>query len=163
MLLNTLHARERGQHAAGTSAAQRLRYASRARDFIEEHFQSCVRLEDIAQAAGVGARTLQLCFREKFGFGPMEYLRLRRLHEARRVLQRGSPDSLTVTDAPLICGFTHLGRFSHYYHSAFSELPSRVLRGSWPPCTERTSSGGGGVAESAGFTRERTAVLAKHR
>jgi AraC-like DNA-binding protein len=130
MLLSTLHPRERGRHAAGTSARQRLRYAKRAHDFIEEHFESCVRLEDIAQAAGVGARTLQLCFREKFGFGPMEYLRLRRLHEARRVLQRGSPDSVTVTDAALICGFAHLGRFSRYYQSTFGELPSRTLSGS---------------------------------
>jgi transcriptional regulator GlxA family with amidase domain len=84
-------------------------------------------VQDISLASGIGVRALQLCFRERFRMGPMEYLRLRRLHEARAVLGRGSPGSVTVTDVALLCGFSHLGRFSHYYRSTFGETPRQAL------------------------------------
>ena len=107
--------------------SRRTRVVGRARDFIEESLSGAVRLEDIARASGVGARSLQLAFRERFQLSPMEYLRARRLSEVHRALRTAAPGSLTVSDVATSHGCFHLGRFSHYYRDLFGELPSETL------------------------------------
>ncbi len=51
----------------------------------------------------------------------MELLRNMRL-DAVRARLRLKPD-VSVTETALAHGFGHLGRFSHYYHERFRELP----------------------------------------
>ncbi len=57
---------------------------------------------------------------------PARYLLARRLNQVRRDLQ-ASP-SLNITDAALLRGFGHLGRFSQHYYRLFGELPSQTRR-----------------------------------
>ena len=84
-------------------------------------------MEDLARAAGVGVRALQLCFREAYQTSPMGYLRARRLAEVRRRLRRAGPEATTVAEVAMDHGFSHLGRFSRYYREQFGELPSQTL------------------------------------
>jgi AraC family ethanolamine operon transcriptional activator len=112
----------------GFSPRTHFRYVKRAQEFIEDNLEEAIRIEELAAASDVSARALQLCFRDHFQMGPQEYVRLRRLHRCHKALQRGSPDSLTVTDVAMKYGFYHLGRFSMYYKSMFGESPSWTLR-----------------------------------
>jgi AraC-like DNA-binding protein len=77
---------------------------------------------------GVSVRTLQLAVSEQFGVGFHQLVRAIRLHQARRRLYEAA-GSVSVTDAALAHGFTHLGRFSTYYRNMFGELPSDARRG----------------------------------
>ena len=87
-----------------------------------------LRIEDICLAAGVSVRTLHRCFKELYDVGPIQYARIRRLNEIRRILRNGSPEEVTVTEAAMDYGFGHLGKFSAAYKSMFGELPIDSLR-----------------------------------
>jgi transcriptional regulator GlxA family with amidase domain len=83
-------------------------------------------IADIAQALSLSLRSLQAAFRNVHGEGAKARLTRFRLERARsRLLEARS--SGRVTDIALECGFTHLGRFTASYCSAFGERPSETL------------------------------------
>jgi AraC-like DNA-binding protein len=63
------------------------------------------------------------------------FLRLRRLHSARRRLLAADPTDMSVADSAYQEGFYHLGRFANAYRAAFGERPSQTLR---RPCPDIT-------------------------
>lgn len=81
----------------------------------------------VAQAVGVPARTLQLAFQRADEMGPMQWLRLQRLHAVRAALLDAGQDGARVTELALRFGFTHLGEFSQQYRRVFDETPSATL------------------------------------
>jgi AraC-like DNA-binding protein len=83
---------------------------------------------ELAQRAGTPERTLRAAFRGSFGISPMEYLRIQRLHEARRLLRAHADHRMTVTQVAFGLGFWDLGRFAGAYRSLFGERPSETLR-----------------------------------
>lgn len=83
-------------------------------------------LIDLAKAAGVSVRSLHTLSLKHHGVSPMEQLRLLRLDAARSFLL--AQQQASVTDAALLHGFGHLGRFSAYYRERFGELPSQTAR-----------------------------------
>ncbi len=85
-------------------------------------------IEELALKNGVQERTLRRAFQGYYGLSPVEYLRLRRLHHARRLLMVGCPDQTTVTKIAMELGFWDLGRFAGAYRELFGELPSTTLR-----------------------------------
>ncbi|QDQ98914.1 AraC family transcriptional regulator [Tomitella fengzijianii] len=87
------------------------------------------RLQELAAAAGVSARSLQDAFRRELGVPPMQELRRIRLDRVRRELQAGTPSSTSVTDTAARWGLFHLGRFAQHYRSTYGELPSQTLAG----------------------------------
>ncbi|KRB83140.1 hypothetical protein ASE00_13090 [Sphingomonas sp. Root710] len=111
--------------------ARRVRVApaavKRAEDYIERHLAEPITLGDIALAADVPVRTLLNSFEKFRAVSPMRHLRHRRLDHAHRLLMGGDP-CLTVAEAALDAGFTHLGRFSQAYRERFGESPSEGLR-----------------------------------
>ncbi|XZE55075.1 helix-turn-helix domain-containing protein [Planctomycetaceae bacterium SH139] len=117
--------------------------ASSSRNFVRWRRQTMTTIElaenqsdrlltvpDLAQDSGVAERTLRTAFRKCYGLSPVEYLRIRRLHEARRLLRASCPDETTVTRVAFSLGFWDLGRFAGAYRLLFGELPSRTLRNS---------------------------------
>ena len=86
-------------------------------------------LAELCAATGVSARTLLACCHEHLGMGPIRYLRLRRMHLARRALRMADPSTATVTEIATDYGFWELGRFSVAYRELFGETPSASLRG----------------------------------
>jgi AraC-like DNA-binding protein len=109
----------------GRAAPPTLR---RAICFIEEHASDDIGLADIAAAAGLGARGLQLAFRRHHDTTPLEYLRRVRLDRAHRELQASTPTDATVSRIADHWGFPHHGNFSALYLRTYGCSPSITLR-----------------------------------
>ncbi len=75
---------------------------------------------------GVSERTLQSNFSDFLGVPPTHYQRLIRLHEVRKILKETTDPDLAIGDIASRFGFWNSGRFSHYYHRQFGELPSET-------------------------------------
>ena len=98
----------------------------RAEQFIETRAADPIRLADIANAAGVPARTLLDGFKRFRESSPMQHLRDVRLGLARAQLL-AADDGARVSDIAQACGFVHMGRFAEAYQQRFGEAPSATL------------------------------------
>jgi AraC-like DNA-binding protein len=100
----------------------------RAVSFIEANADIDITIADIARAAGVTARAVQLAFRRHLDITPAGYLRWVRLDRAHRQLQAADPDHDSVTAVAYRWGFSSPSRFATYYRQAYGVPPSRTLR-----------------------------------
>jgi AraC-like DNA-binding protein len=100
---------------------------NRARTFIEDNCAESIGLTEIARAANVTNRAVQLAFRRHLNATPTAYLRTVRLDRARRDLVNADPRHETVAAVAARWGFTP-SRFAFYYHQAYGVLPSRTLK-----------------------------------
>jgi AraC-like DNA-binding protein len=103
------------------------RLVRRACALIQDHHSESLTVGDIAEALGVGVRTLQQCFRRELDSTPMAYVRACRLDTAHREL-RAAESRTSVTAVALRHGFVHMGRFASEYRARFGESPSATLR-----------------------------------
>jgi AraC-like DNA-binding protein len=101
----------------------------RAVTFIHEHASEDIALTDIAAAARVTARAVQLAFRRHLDTTPTEYLRRIRLEFAHRELQAADPAEETVTGVAYRWGFASPSRFTAHYRDTYGIRPSQTLRG----------------------------------
>lgn len=102
-----------------------LRWALEA---IDAHLLRCpaepLSVADLARAAAVGVRALELAFRKHLATSPARYLRDRRLDRARADLLARSPgERLRVVDAALKWGFASPGHFARAYAQRFGQRP----------------------------------------
>ena len=95
--------------------------------YIDEHAQQDIAVADIAAAASVTVRAVQLAFRRYLDTTPMAYLRQVRLDRAHRELQQPRPDT-TVTAVAYRWGFPSSSRFATYYQRAYGTTPGLTLR-----------------------------------
>lgn len=100
----------------------------RAVAFIDENAHTSITVADIAGAAHVTIRAVQLAFRRHLGMTPLEYLRRVRLDHAHRDLIAADPVTQTVTDIACRWGFPSPGRFASLYRQAYGVAPSHTLR-----------------------------------
>lgn len=100
----------------------------RARDCLLNRLQDdTLSIDDIADELKISTRTLYRLFKTEYGSGPQAWARGIRLDQVRTaLLEEGS--NMSVTDAALKFGFTHLGRFSRDYRRRYGETPSSTLR-----------------------------------
>ncbi|MEL6205533.1 MAG: AraC family transcriptional regulator [Pseudomonadota bacterium] len=101
------------------------KHLKRALAYILSNLREPIRLDDIAEAAGTSARSLQLCFRAELGQTPMQYLKRQRLGLARSMIQTAKANE-AIGDIVHKAGFSHFGRFSADYREEFGELPSQT-------------------------------------
>lgn len=99
----------------------------RAVTFIDEHAHEDITTADIAAAAYVTIRAVQLAFRRHLNCTPTAYLRRVRLDRAHRQLMAADPQRESVTAVAYRWGFTNLSRFAATYREAYGTLPSRTL------------------------------------
>jgi len=99
----------------------------RALDYLRSNDNLELSVPDLCQSIGVQQRTLEYSFRDNFGLSPLGYLRLRRLHAARRQLMVATPGEARVADIACRYGFFELGKFSAFYAKTFGEKPSQTL------------------------------------
>jgi len=109
----------------------RRRALDRAMEFLRNADIASVDVGDLCRAAIVSPRTLEYGFREELGLSPLRFLRLLRLHMARRELAAAQGGSTTVADIADRFGLLHHSRFAAEYGSLFGERPSQTL--SRPP------------------------------
>jgi len=100
----------------------------RAREFIEQHAHDDIGVVEIAEAARVTPRALQLAFRRHLDSTPMAELRRARLRGAHGDLVMADPTlGHTVAGIALSWGFAHPGRFAAQYTAEFGQSPRDTL------------------------------------
>jgi AraC-like DNA-binding protein len=98
-------------------------------DLVSAEEQATWTIPELARAAGVTVRALELGFRKELGKTPREFVRDQRLMRAHEELQRASPgDGTTVTDVACRWGFWNAGRFAASYVERFGVRPATTLR-----------------------------------
>jgi AraC-like DNA-binding protein len=108
--------------------AERLPRALRAaRDHLADNAGEPLDLAQLACAAGIGVRALQLGFRRHFGVSISQMLLDMRLAALNARLAKATPDA-SITEIAFDLGFTHLGRMAGAYREKFGETPSATLR-----------------------------------
>lgn len=101
----------------------------RAVGLIEDHPADDLDVADLAAAAGLGVRGLQLAFRRQLGTTPLGYLRTVRLRNAHRDLQAGDPATGDrVTAVATRWGFRSRAAFAAAYRATYGCAPSATLR-----------------------------------
>jgi AraC-like DNA-binding protein len=100
----------------------------RAVTFIDENAHNDITIADIAAAAFVTIRAVQLAFRRHLDTTPMAYLRRVRLAHAHQDLLAGDPAHESVTAVAYRWGFPNPARFAALYRQAYGTLPSHTLR-----------------------------------
>jgi AraC-like DNA-binding protein len=102
----------------------------RAVGYIIEHAGEPVSVDDVAAAAGVTSRALQVAFRRYYDVTLAGYLRRVRLERAHLDLRDAEPgDGVTVAAVAAAWGWASPSRFAADYRQRFGIPPSRTLRG----------------------------------
>lgn len=105
----------------------------RALAYIEANPDLDIGVVDIARAACVTVRAVQLAFRRHLDTTPMAHLRQIRLDRAHQDLRNADPDDgTTVTGVAARWGFSSPSRFSLFYRAEYGQLPSQTLREARP-------------------------------
>jgi anti-anti-sigma factor len=135
--------RQQEDYGAGPAALARTLPPSaasgtvgRAVAFIEERARDDIGVADIAAAAFVTVRAVQLAFRRYLDTTPLGFLRQVRLECAHQELAEADPDRTTVTAIAADWRFTNASRFSAYYRAAYGVPPTQTLH--QPPGGSRT-------------------------
>ena len=118
---------ERTAMTQNDRAAAYPAHLKKAEEFICGNLHRPVTRDRLAEVAGVSIRTLSRAFVKRFGQGPVEFLKQRRMDAAYRDLLGAAPDGASVTEIAVRYGFAHLGRFAVEYRKAFLESPSATL------------------------------------
>lgn len=101
------------------------RHVHDAVDFMRAHLHQPRTMADIAAAAGISVRSLQVAFRHFYDTTPMAYLRQLRLEEVHAELS-SAENRLPVGEVALKWGFIHMGRFAAHYRAAYGVYPSET-------------------------------------
>jgi AraC-like DNA-binding protein len=102
------------------------RLFSRVLEYLHAHRLEPVQQVDLCRHLATNRRALQRLFPQAFGTTPGKFLRIRRMHLARRALVSGEYSS--VTEVAVQYGFFDLGRFASSYRALFRESPSHTLK-----------------------------------
>jgi AraC-like DNA-binding protein len=98
-------------------------------EWIDAHLATPITLTQLEQRSGYGRRSLQIAFQERYGCGPMQWIRLRRLELARQSLLSPHPTD-TVSAIAQRSGYANLASFSRDFFKTFGVRPSELLRAS---------------------------------
>ncbi|MFI5915185.1 helix-turn-helix transcriptional regulator [Dactylosporangium sp. NPDC051541] len=102
---------------------------SRAVTFVDANADLDISVADIARAAHVTVRAVQLAFRRHLELTPMAYLRQVRLARAHEQLRAADPDDgTTVAAVAARWGYVSASQFAALYRRTYGRLPSRTLR-----------------------------------
>ena len=90
-------------------------------DFIHAHYAEKLELERIAQAANIGGRECQRCFRRCIQISPVQYLIRYRLMQSAALLAGGR--GLGIAEISTRCGFDSPSNFSKTFRRYFGCTP----------------------------------------
>ena len=110
--------------AIATQGDQSHRTA-KAIGWIKANYAKALRVEDLAQIAGMGVSTLHHHFRALTSMSPLQYQKQLRLHAARR---RMLMDDLDAASAAFAVGYESASQFNREYSRFFGQPPMRDVR-----------------------------------
>jgi AraC-like DNA-binding protein len=123
---NTAMPSPAGVKRVGATGPDSLR---RAVAFIEQNARRDIGIADIATAARISQRGVELAFRRHLETTPTRYLREVRLDAAHQeLIGASSEDRISVTEVAHRWGFSSPGRFGEYYRRTFGATPGETLR-----------------------------------
>jgi len=102
---------------------RRMALFRKAMDMINDSLVS-IKPADLCLQLGCSRRTLEYMFQDLLGKSPASYIRIAKLHRARRFLLNQPHELSVVKRVALESGFWHLGHFAENYRMLFGELPS---------------------------------------
>lgn len=95
-------------------------------EWIHANLHAPISLTTLEQRSGYSRRTLQLAFQQRFGCGPVQWVRQQRLEQSRQALLRPqSGDSVSAIASRF--GFSNPATFSRSFMAAFGIRPSELL------------------------------------
>lgn len=115
-------------NAAEDDPASDAGLVGRAQTYMKAHMGEPISIPDVARAAAVSVRGLQMAFQRELTSSPLLHLRELRMTRARTLLGSARQGATTVSGVARGLGYSNLGRFSAHYRSAFGESPSTTLR-----------------------------------
>ena len=92
---------------------------------IQAHIFENINLNDLAFLSGMSLSSFQRKFKNIYGTSPAKYIRLKRLEEAKRLLQN---PTLRISDVAYQIGFEDLGHFSKAFHLHYRITPTRFRK-----------------------------------
>ncbi len=114
-------------HGRVSRSAQRERHFEELLEWIRARLGEPINLTLLEQRSGYSRRSLQLAFQQRFGCGPLQWVRRQRLEQARQALLQ--PDAIdSVSAIAARHGFRNLSMFSRDFHAHFGLRPSELLR-----------------------------------
>lgn len=115
------------EHPAGAERLSRELIFEELLEWIRAQLHTPINLTQLEQRSGYSRRNLQLAFNQRFGCGPIQWIRRQRLELVRqRLLNPGPGDSVAGIAARL--GFGNISAFSRDFHSHYGVRPSELLR-----------------------------------
>lgn len=93
---------------------------------IDANLGRRVTLADMEAWSDRTARAIQFTFRKRFGIGPMQWLRQRRLEAVRARLLAAEPGA-TIRQIAAACGIPRMATLIPEYTARFGERPSQTL------------------------------------
>lgn len=106
----------------------RKRILQKALDYIRSCKEEMPSVLELCLIAGASQRTIEYAFKEKYGFGPKEYMKKQSLNHVHSALKLADPRKVTIKQLAGKFGFWHMGQFSADYKKLFCELPSETLK-----------------------------------
>ncbi len=107
-------------------ASARQRLFEELVEWIDANLSSPIRLTDLERRSGYSRRHLQAAFQTRYGCGPIQWVRRRRLERARLALLQPDPGD-TVASIAGRTGFRSLPAFSRDFRATFGLRPSDLL------------------------------------
>jgi AraC-like DNA-binding protein len=111
---------------------------------MRAHLMEPITVPEIADAAGVSVRGLQMAFLRRLDVAPLLHLRQLRLEAARSALVEEATVGTTIADIARRFGYANSGRFSTHYRNEYGEAPSatlRRIRGTETPAADAVDEG----------------------
>lgn len=95
---------------------------SEAAEFIKKNLHRAISIEELAKHAGMSKTNLFRCFKNEFGFTPVQYINQLRIDRACQLLQH--PDH-SVTEVCFMMGFTSVSYFINLFKSIKGITPKQ--------------------------------------
>lgn len=96
-------------------------------DWLLAHLDQPISLSELEERSSYSRRALQYAFKQRFGCGPMQWLRQQRLAKARALLEQPGTSG-GLAQVAQACGYLCQGSFSRDFLARYGERPSQVQR-----------------------------------